>query len=79
MLPGLTCSASFAGTRTSVVHEAAAHAIDAHDYANNRRLREHIAGLITPAPDAEGSLEGGWTVDGATSDGELTERARPKG
>jgi hypothetical protein len=53
VLAGVTCLASFAGTHSRVVSEAAAHAVDVHGYANNRRLRERIREVAQPSPGAE--------------------------
>ena len=53
VLAGVTCPVSFSGTQSRVVSEAAAHAIDVHGYANNRRLRERIREVAQPSPNAE--------------------------
>ena len=53
VLAGVACPVSFTGTPSRVVSEAAAHAIDAHGYANNRRLRERIREVAEAAPKAE--------------------------
>ena len=53
VLAGVTCPVSFAGAQSRVVSEAAAHAIDAHGYANNRRLRERIREVAERSPNAE--------------------------
>jgi hypothetical protein len=53
VLAGVTCPVSFTGTQSGVVSKAAAHAIDAHGYADNRRLRERIREVAQPSPREE--------------------------
>ncbi len=48
---GVACPTRFSDTASSVVEAAAAHAIAAHGYADNRRLRERIRALLEVEED----------------------------